>query len=107
MNGSVWAKKRTNEYGVSEWWYAQTDDNGEPILASEPVDGVWHPPSFTITVPKDPEYGCYHFYSYSNGVMPDDQGDYAQENTDYLHICDLDDFIAELCELRDALKEGK
>jgi hypothetical protein len=42
--------------------------------------------------------GCIHMSTYCNGDRYDDNP--SPENTDYLHICDLDDMISLLQEVR-------
>lgn len=43
--------------------------------------------------------GCIHLSRYFNGVNPDTDKD-AAENSDYMHICDLDGTIAMLQALK-------
>lgn len=45
--------------------------------------------------------GCIHLTCYYNGVDPDEaDADPNREDSDYIHICDIDDHIAMLQELK-------
>lgn len=61
--------------------------------------GMQWPPSMTVS--WGGQGCCVHLFSYSNGVMPGEAG--RADDIDYLHICDLDDFIEELQSLRSAM----
>ena len=47
--------------------------------------------------------GCIHYYRYFNNPLDDENRD--DEDTDYIHICDIDDEIERLTQLRDIAKE--
>ena len=50
--------------------------------------------------------GCVDILKYDNGFTTNDE--YSEEkenNTDYIHICDLEDFIKELQEALDIAKD--
>lgn len=55
--------------------------------------------------------GCINLFKYYNGYTPDDNSPEAQENVDYIHICDLKEFIEQLQEVvviaKDVLGEEK
>jgi hypothetical protein len=46
--------------------------------------------------------GCCHIENWFNG---EDCDTINPEHRDYIHICDLDEFISQLTELRDKAKE--
>jgi hypothetical protein len=84
------------QHKANEWWLVFKI--APPSLRDG--NGVQYPPLITATTegPKD----CIHLYSYSNGEWPD-AVDPKDDDIDYIHICDLDDFIQELQDLREAL----
>lgn len=90
--GMEWRQRRPGE-----WWQMFTD---APEPLGEEVNGTRWPPSMVVS------WGgrgcCVHLHSYSNGAMPGDEG--REDDVDYLHICDLDDFIEELQALRAAMR---
>ena len=43
--------------------------------------------------------GCINMWKYYNGYTPDDDSEEARENMDYIHICDLQEFINQLQEV--------
>lgn len=51
------------------------------------------------TVKKD---GCIHFYEGNNAPMGSKYPERSTEDDNYIHICELDDFIKQLQELREA-----
>ena len=55
--------------------------------------------------------GCINLFKYYNGYTPDDHSKESQENSDYMHICDLKGFIEQLQEViiiaKDILGEEK
>lgn len=55
----------------------------------------------------DPEYNCVHFYRICNGAMTMGQniGDVESNNIDYLHICDLDEFISDIKQLSESIEK--
>lgn len=87
----------------TEWWLLGSDApdpvKGEDgrIRAGQNATGCVYPPSMVAS--WFPE-GCLHLYSYSNGAEPADDRD---EDVDYFHVCDLQDFIDELTQLRDSM----
>lgn len=69
-----------------EWWL---------VFKDAPVDfgrngPVGYPPSMTVTWVGCG--ACCHLHKYYNGAWPDDDS----EDSDYLHLCDPRDLIAEL-----------
>lgn len=46
--------------------------------------------------------GCVHIERFSNGDTPDK---HSEENRDYLHVCDIDDFIARLVEAKEIARK--
>lgn len=50
--------------------------------------------------------GCIEFRKYWNGYIPDDEySKEKEENCDYIHICDIDEMILKLQELKRIAKE--
>lgn len=84
ISSMEWRKR-----GDYEWWLV-FKDAPESLRSS---DGTLWPPSMSISWVGPG--GCCHVYSYSNGYMP---GDPERDETDidYLHVCNMDDFIGEL-----------
>ena len=85
------------EHRPGQWWQLFTDAPHTEDLTDE--KGTLWPPSMVVS------WGgrgcCVHLHSYYNGDMPDTAKD---EDVDYLHICDLDDFINELQQLRETMR---
>lgn len=48
--------------------------------------------------------GCVHLSHYFNGVDPDASPELVDENSDYLHICDLEAHIKQLQSLLESAK---
>ncbi len=83
-SGTEWRK-----VGEHEWWLVFKD-----APADLGRDGpVGYPPSMVISWVGFPT-ACVHLWSYYNGAWPG-SGD-AEENCNYLHICEPADLIAEL-----------
>lgn len=56
-----------------------------------------HPPQMRADVRRD---GCVHLQSFSNGADPEqDTAERVAEDTDYMHICDLEQHIRRMQEL--------
>ena len=55
--------------------------------------------------------GCINLWKYYNGYTPDDNSPEAQDNMDYIHVCNLQEFINQLQEVlviaKDILGEEK
>lgn len=85
------------EHKPGQWWQVFNDAPHTPDLVDE--RGTQWPPSMVIT--WGGQGCCLHLYSFSNGAMP---GDGRDDDVDYLHICDLDDFIEELQAARAAME---
>jgi hypothetical protein len=51
--------------------------------------------------------GCIDMFEYANGYTPDDAmtGKEIEDNVDYIHICEIDDMIARLNELKSIMQE--
>lgn len=97
--GMTWRK-----VDEGEWWLL-FGDSPDPVMrdgklhAGAEESGCIHPPD---TVAKWSGEGCcLHLYSYVNGAEPNED---PGEDEMYLHICDLDDHIAEMTALRDAMQ---
>jgi hypothetical protein len=74
-----------------EWWLVPED--APESLRSE--SGVLYPPSMSIAW-GGPDT-CCHLYSYMNGYHPEiDAGTGRDDDVEYLHVCNVDDLIAEL-----------
>lgn len=98
-----WREKKPGE-----WWLVFEDS---PPLGEKDARGMSWPPSLTVNFATG-EGGsvsevksCLHLYSWLNGQMPHEPITNENDQPDYLHICDLDDTIAELVALRDTLRE--
>ncbi|RXZ77996.1 hypothetical protein EBB07_28465 [Paenibacillaceae bacterium] len=51
--------------------------------------------------------GCINLWSYYNGYSPDDEDSKEKgENCHYIHMCDIDDMINKLTELKKIAKEN-
>ena len=68
-------------------------DDGAPVILYLKTDGEETGIRLRAEVKWD---GCIHFYN---------EGDGSGENVQYLHICDLDEFIGELQALSKKAKE--
>lgn len=77
-------------HGEREWWYEWTGPK-EP--------GVTYPPLFTFHLGTS---DCVNLYAYSNGEHPDDKN----ADPDYIHICDVDDFIGLLETIKPLVPES-
>jgi len=62
-------------------------------LTNPDKNGVLHPPDMVIHWAGYPT-ACCHLYRYSNGVMPNEVD--RDDDVDYLHICDPNDFIQDI-----------
>lgn len=82
-----WRKKSD-----TDWWLMFSDAPEDLGVPSS--DGTMWPPSMTVSHVAG---SCWHLYSYYNGAMPDDDSD---DDVDYVHICDLDEFIGHMQALR-------
>jgi hypothetical protein len=71
------------------------------------VEGQW--PIHGWTFHAGQCCGCMNIRVYHNGAQPDDfkdgRADWAEENSDEIHICDLDEFIEMLLAIREKTEE--
>jgi hypothetical protein len=80
---------------VPLWQESDEADKRETILSLTDGEGWW-----SADVRFD---GCVHLWRYAN----EPKGEPGRDDgcDDYMHICDIDDFIARLTELRDRARE--
>lgn len=86
--GYRWVRTSESDYHT-DWWFDQTGPRQPNVL---------YPPHLTAEIRCD---GCIDLRRYFDGVMPDEAND---DNSDYIHICDLEEFVNDLRALADATK---
>lgn len=79
-------------------WVVNTSNSGDYYLAVDDGEG-WYSAGIRFD-------GCVHFYRYFNlpwGGAPHNPE--AENNTDYIHICDIDDMIDRLQALKEMARQ--
>ena len=91
MNNKYWEVRNVNK-----------SDDEKRVVSVALKDTVNN--SYTATFKWD---GCIDIFKYSNGFTPEDKMSEEEytDNVDYIHICDIDEMIVRLTELKKIMEE--
>ena len=91
MNNEYWEIKNVNK-----------SDDGKTVISVALKDAINN--SYEVTFKWD---GCIDFWKYCNGFTPEDKmtEEEYENSVDYIHICDIDEMITRLTELKKIMGE--